>query len=331
MIRYPPPSSFAADAPSAITTFAPASSIWYLASCPVRAGLTGVTAAPSRQAANMPVISSTRFGSMTASTPPRRSPASARTAATADTVWAKRALSSSWRSSAMQAPAGSRAARSSGMAAASMAVPSVPSGFVLSRRYGRRQLPDIRRRSPNHRCRWCCAHILARPGQPGSHGRAVTVGSSGPGRTDVSQDRGAEPLCGEQGQFNLQAVLADGMAKALFGLAYPVPDGVLVQCQPFGGGDEAAAFLQEDTERVAQRGVVVVVVRERPEGLDDPGPDELGRGRHQGQGRDLGEAGQGLCRLTCRQRDSVCAQGLLVGAAEAGDAGTGRAEGEPDP
>ena len=41
---------------------------------------------PSRQAANMLVISSTRLGSMIASTSPRRSPASASRAATTDTV-----------------------------------------------------------------------------------------------------------------------------------------------------------------------------------------------------------------------------------------------------
>src|SRR5580693_8310284 len=164
MIRYPPPASFAADAPSAITTFAPASSIWYLASCPVRAGLTGVTAAPSRQAANMPVISSTRFGSMTASTPPRRSPASASRAATADTVWAKRALSSSWRSSAMQAPVGSSAARWSGMAAASMAVPSVPCGFCAVPTLRSASPAGIGRMSPNQRRRWYRAYILAADG-----------------------------------------------------------------------------------------------------------------------------------------------------------------------
>ncbi len=41
--------------------------------------------------------------------------------------------------------------------------------------------------------------------------------------------RRAEPLAGQQGQFDVQAVLADGMAEALFGLAYPVLDRVLGQ------------------------------------------------------------------------------------------------------
>jgi hypothetical protein len=62
----------------------------------------------------------------------------------------------------------------------------------------------------------------------------------------------------------MQAVLPDGTAEALLGLAYPVPDGVLVQCQPFAGGHEAAVLLQEDPESVAQHGVLAVVVRERP-------------------------------------------------------------------
>src|SRR6266581_2932740 len=149
----------AAVALSATTMVALASSIWYRASCPVRAGLTGVTAAPSRQAANMLVISSTRFGNMIASTPSRRSPASASRAATADTVWAKRALSSSWRSSAMQAPAGFRTDRSSGMAAAVMAVPfrAVP---TLCCPTLRPQPPHaIGLASPNRCPRWCSAHI----------------------------------------------------------------------------------------------------------------------------------------------------------------------------
>ena len=66
----------------------------------------------------MLVMSSTRFGDRMASTPPRPSPAAANTAATAVTFWAKPALSSSWRSSAMQAPPGSRSALWSGIAAA---------------------------------------------------------------------------------------------------------------------------------------------------------------------------------------------------------------------
>src|SRR5260370_641640 len=66
----------------------------------------------------MLVMSSTLFGSMMASTPPGRSPAAAKTAASAVTRSAKPALSSSWRSSAMQAPPGSRRALSSGILAA---------------------------------------------------------------------------------------------------------------------------------------------------------------------------------------------------------------------
>src|SRR6266566_4859303 len=71
----------------------------------------------------MLVMSSTRFGSMMASTPPGRSPAAAKTAASAVTRSAKPALSSSWRSSATQAPPGSRRARSSGIVAAVTAFP----------------------------------------------------------------------------------------------------------------------------------------------------------------------------------------------------------------
>jgi len=48
------------------------------------------------------------------------------------------------------------------------------------------------------------------------------------GFTSLAQDCRAQPLAGEQGQLNIQAVVADGTAEALLGLAHPVLDGVLV-------------------------------------------------------------------------------------------------------
>jgi hypothetical protein len=70
MIGRPMSRSLSVDASSATIRVAAASSIWYRASRAVSAGLTGVTAAPSRHAANMLVTSSTRLGSMIASTSP---------------------------------------------------------------------------------------------------------------------------------------------------------------------------------------------------------------------------------------------------------------------
>ena len=116
MIGHPFP-SFAAEAPSATTSVASASSSWYRASCAVSAGLTGVTAAPRRQAANMLVTSSTRFCIMIARTSPRPSPASASRAAAAATAVANCVLSSVWRSSARHGPRGFLHARWSGNAA----------------------------------------------------------------------------------------------------------------------------------------------------------------------------------------------------------------------
>src|SRR6266545_446343 len=99
---------------------------------------------------------------------------------------------------------------------------------------------------------------------------------SRPGSSRLPQDCCAEPTAGEQGQFDVQAVLADGTAEAFLRFAYPVLDGVLVQ---------------DDAEGVAQPGAMAVVVGERPESLDDPGPHELDRARHEGQRRDLAETG----------------------------------------
>jgi hypothetical protein len=41
-------------------------------------------------------------------------------------------------------------------------------------------------------------------------------------------------------------VLVEGMAEGLLGLADQVPDAVLVQGEPLGGGLVAAVLLQED-------------------------------------------------------------------------------------
>jgi hypothetical protein len=49
-----------------------------------------------------------------------------------------------------------------------------------------------------------------------------------------------------------------------------------VQDEPLCTGLEAAILLQEDRQGVAQPGVAVVVVVERPERPDNPGPQELG-------------------------------------------------------
>ena len=161
MMRCPPSASFAADALSATTTFAPASSIWYRASGPVRAGLTGVTAAPSRQAANMLVISSTRLGSMMASTSPRRSPASASRAAAADTVLGETCVVEFL---ALVGDAGLRGIPRGpfvgyggcehGGTFRAVRVCAVPTLRSASP-------PGIGRASPNRRRRWCAAYILA--------------------------------------------------------------------------------------------------------------------------------------------------------------------------
>jgi hypothetical protein len=137
-------------------------------------------------------------------------------------------------------------------------------------------------------------------------------------------------MAGQQGQLDRQAVVGDGMAEGLLGFADPVLDTVLVQDEPLGGGLEAAVLLQEDPQGVTQPGVLVIVIGQLPERLVHPGPQQLDRARHQGQGRDLGEAGQPRSRGTSGQRDRVRAQRLLVGAAKARDTGAGRAEGEPD-
>ena len=81
-----------------------------------------------------------------------------------------------------------------------------------------------------------------------------------PGLSGVAKDGGAEPLAGQQGQLDMQAVVVDGMAEGLLGLADPVLDTVLVQDEPLGGGLEAAVLLQEDPQGVAQPGVLVVVI-----------------------------------------------------------------------
>lgn len=147
-----------------------------------------------------------------------------------------------------------------------------------------------------------------------------------PGQSRVAEDGGAEPLAGQQGQLDRQSVVADGMAEGLLGLADPVLDTVLVQDEPLGGGLETAVLLQEDPQGVTQPGVLVIVIGQLPERLVHPGPQELDRARHQGQRRDLGEAGQARSRRTSGQRDRVGAQRLLVGAAEARDTGACGAE-----
>jgi hypothetical protein len=57
-----------------------------------------------------------------------------------------------------------------------------------------------------------------------------------PGLAGLPQDRPAGPSAGELGQLDVQALLADRAAEAFFGLAHPALNGVLVQCEPFGGG-----------------------------------------------------------------------------------------------
>ena len=89
-------------------------------------------------------------------------------------------------------------------------------------------------------------------------------------------------------------------------------------------------LLQEDPQGVAQPGLVIVVVGERPKRLDDPGPHQLDRVRHQRQRRDLGEAGQARSRRASGQRDGVGGHRLSVGATEPCDPSTWSTEGEPD-
>jgi hypothetical protein len=84
-------------------------------------------------------------------------------------------------------------------------------------------------------------------------------------------------VAGQQGQFDLQTVRPDGTPQALLGLAHPVLDRVLVQRETFGRRLVAAVLLQEDPQRVAQPGVVLVVIGQRPQRLGDPGLQQLGR------------------------------------------------------
>jgi hypothetical protein len=107
---------------SPITTFAPLSSIWYPASTGVSAGFTGVTQAPKCQAANKVTTSSIRFGSTTATMSPGPTPRAASVPAAARTAPANPALSRAWASSAIQAPPGSRSARSAGSPASRVCI-----------------------------------------------------------------------------------------------------------------------------------------------------------------------------------------------------------------
>ena len=93
------------------------SSTWYCISVRVSEGLTGVAAAPSRQAANSETTSSTRLGRAIATTSPAPTPRRASSAAARATRSAKAALSRAVTSSAMAAASGCSAARVSGSAA----------------------------------------------------------------------------------------------------------------------------------------------------------------------------------------------------------------------
>ena len=93
------------------------SSIWNAASPAVRLGLIGVSAAPTRQAANMTTTSSTRFVNMVATTSPAPTPLARSIAAVALTRARNSAFVSASRSSSMHGPVGSSAARSSGRVA----------------------------------------------------------------------------------------------------------------------------------------------------------------------------------------------------------------------
>ena len=153
IVRVLHSSSFRTDAPSAITTLAPASSIWYRSFLSGQGRIDrGYRGPEPAEAANMLVISSTRFASMTASQPPRRSPAFASRAATADTVWVKTALSSSWRSSRRcRPPRDPLWPVHRECQLRPWHTPPCRPGLVLSRRYGRRNLLDIERRVADDR------------------------------------------------------------------------------------------------------------------------------------------------------------------------------------
>ncbi len=75
----------AADGSDVTTTTAPESATWWPASVAVKVGLTGVAAAPSRHAAMIVTSSSTRLGSITATTDPAVTPRAASCSATAST------------------------------------------------------------------------------------------------------------------------------------------------------------------------------------------------------------------------------------------------------
>jgi hypothetical protein len=68
-------------------------------------------------------------------------------------------------------------------------------------------------------------------------------GRGGAGVADGPQDRTAQPMASQQGQFDLQAVLPDGTAQGLLGFAHPVLDRVLVQQEMFGRRFVATVLL----------------------------------------------------------------------------------------
>src|SRR4029453_3164335 len=132
------------------------------------------------------------------------------------------------------------------------------------------------------------------------------AGRSWSGLSLLLEDGRAKPLACQQGQLKGQPVLIKSMPEGLLGLADSILDTVLVEDEPLGGGLVAAVLLQEDPQGVAEPGVVVLVGGQRPERLDDPGLQELNRVRHQGQGCDLGEAGQARSRRSRGRRNGVC-------------------------
>ena len=76
----------------------------------------------------------------------------------------------------------------------------------------------------------------------------------------MPEDGRAKPLACQQRQFDLQAVVVEGMPEGLLGLADPVLDTVLVQDEPLSSGLKTAVLLQEDPQGVAEPGLVVVVI-----------------------------------------------------------------------
>src|SRR5580700_733341 len=89
------------------------------------------------------------------------------------------------------------------------------------------------------------------------------------------QNGRAQPVAGQKREFHVLAVVGDGVAEALLGLADPVLDGVLMQDKALRRGLVAAAAAQEDQQRLAQPRVMLVIAGQARERAADPGAQQV--------------------------------------------------------